>query len=197
MEVNNFLRYVLTIGIIMVVLGTIVIIWSILNQTLNLQICQEQISMSAKKVWRPFEEAREFVRSLKLRNQTEWKEYLESGERPNDIPSSPDSNYKNNGWINWGDWLGTGSIATKNRVYLSFKEAREFARSLKLNAQREWFQYAKTDEKPDEIPADPTDDYKNDGWKDWIDWLGNEDRIVSEETKRKMSEAAKGRKKPL
>ena len=185
----------------------------------------------------------------------EWYQYAKTDEKPDDIPSSPDIIYKNDGWISLGDWLGTGSIATKNRVYLSFKEAREFARSLKLNASREWFQYAKTDEKPDDIPGNPRDAYlndgwiswgdwvgtewrpfdeargfarslklrgveewyqyaktdekpndipaapsyvyKNDGWKDWIDWLGNEDRIVSEETKRKMSEAAKGRKKPL
>ena len=142
--------------------------------------------MVTKKVWTSFNKAREFVRSLKLRNQTEWKEYLESGERPNDIPSSPDSNYKNNGWINWGDWLGTGSIATKNRVYLSFNEARDFARSLNLRGVEEWRQYSKSNKKPDDIPANPGIIYKNNGWKDWVDWLGNENRTYSEETRRKI-----------
>ena len=70
--------------------------------------------MTAKKVWRPFDEAREFVRSLQLRNQTEWNEYCKSNKKPDDIPSSPDIIYKNDGWISLGDWLGTGSIATKN-----------------------------------------------------------------------------------
>ena len=83
------------------------------------------MSMRAKKVWRPFDEAREFARSLQLRNQTEWHEYLESGERPDDIPSNPNIIYKNDGWIDIGDWLGTGSIATKNSAYLSFNERVE------------------------------------------------------------------------
>ena len=137
--------------------------------------------MSAKKAWRPFEEARDFARSLNLRNQTEWKEYLESGERPNDIPSSPDSNYKNNGWINWGDWLGTGSIATKNRVYLSFNEARDFTRSLNLRSQTEWQQYCKSGKdgvpRLNDIPANPGIIYKNNGWKGYPDWLGYEDLV--------------------
>ena len=80
------------------------------------------------------------------------------------------------------------------KAWRPFDEARGFARSLQLKNVKEWEQYAKTDEKPNDIPAAPSYVYKNDGWKNWIDWLGNEDRIVSEETKRKMSEAAKGRK---
>ena len=133
--------------------------------------------MSAKKVWRPFEEAREFVRSLNLKNEDEWQQYLKSGKdgipKPDDIPSSPDSNYKNNGWIDWGDWLGTGSIAPKNREFLPFEEAREFARSLKLRNRDGWYEYCKSGERPDDIPANPGIIYKNDGWKGMIDWLGN------------------------
>ena len=84
------------------------------------------------------------------------------------------------------------------KVWRPFEEAREFARSLQLNASREWQRYAKTDERPDDIPSHPAEAYKND-WISWIDWLGNEDRVhglkgkkKSEETKRKMSETHKG-----
>ncbi|MBE43614.1 MAG: hypothetical protein CMO16_00300 [Thaumarchaeota archaeon] len=58
-----------------------------------------------KKVWRSFEEARKFTRSLKLRNQTEWNQYYMSNKdgipKPDDIPSAPWKIYKNdwNGWI--------------------------------------------------------------------------------------------------
>ena len=37
-----------------------------------------------RKKWRPFEEAREFIRSRKLKNQGEWLEYSKSGESPAD-----------------------------------------------------------------------------------------------------------------
>ena len=37
-----------------------------------------------------------------------------------------------------GDWLGTSNIASHLREYLSFKEARAFARSLNLKSEAEW-----------------------------------------------------------
>ena len=61
------------------------------------------------KVWKPFEEAREFARSLKLRNPTEWHEYCKSGKdgipKPNDIPSIPHLTYENKGWNGYIDLL--------------------------------------------------------------------------------------------
>jgi hypothetical protein len=46
------------------------------------------------KVYRPFKEAREFVRSLGLKNHEEWKEYCKSGNKPDDIPAAPWNTYK-------------------------------------------------------------------------------------------------------
>jgi len=129
--------------------------------------------MPAKKVWKPFEEAREFARSLQLNASREWYGYCKSGEKPDDIPVSPKDVYKNDGWKDWFDWLGT------DREWRPFEEAREFARSLKLRGQEEWYQYAKTDEKPNDIPEHPNDVYNND-WKGMIDWLGNEWRPFKE-----------------
>ena len=40
------------------------------------------------RVFRSFSEAREFVRSLELKSQSEWNAY-KSGKRPADIPSNP------------------------------------------------------------------------------------------------------------
>ena len=153
------------------------------------------------KVWKPFDEAREFARSLNLRNRDEWKQYCKSGKdgipRPDDIPSAPDDVYKNDGWKGFGDWLGTGSIAPKNREFLPFEEARDFARSLNLRNRDGWYEYCKSGERPDDIPANPGIIYKNDGWKGYPDWLANEDRVISEESRRKMREAHRARKKKL
>ena len=123
---------------------------------------------------------------MKLTSQNAWAKYRKSGKIPHDVPSRPELHYKNDGWKGFGDWLGTGSIATKNRVYLSFNEARDFARSLNLRGVEEWRQYSKSNKKPDDIPANPGIIYKNNGWKDWVDWLGNENRTYSEETRRKI-----------
>ena len=64
----------------------------------------------ARLSWRPFSEARCFVRSLSLNNYREWLLYCKvelpgQAEKPEDIPVNPDTYYKGE-WKNWGDWLG-------------------------------------------------------------------------------------------
>jgi len=39
--------------------------------------------------FRSFTEAKKFFRSLGLKNQREWKEYVKSGKKPDDIPALP------------------------------------------------------------------------------------------------------------
>jgi hypothetical protein len=122
--------------------------------------------------WRPFEEAREYARSLGLAGQKEWNEWAKSDKRPRDIPSQPASVYKEQ-WVSTGDWLGTGYVSNRKRTYRPFVEAREFARGLGLKTYGEWKAWAKTDARPDDIPAGPEQVYKQE-WQGMIDWLGTE-----------------------
>ena len=93
---------------------------------------------SISLIWIPttiaisFEESRKFVHKLELKNQKEWQKYASSDQRPAEIPNSPSSIYKNKGWINIGDFIGTGAIATTLRNYLSYKDAKNFVRKLKF-----------------------------------------------------------------
>jgi len=121
---------------------------------------------------RSFEEAKDFVQSLNLKGQKEWNEYCKSGKRPDDIPVYANEVYKNKGWINWGDFLGTGNIATYNKEYRSFGEARDFVQSLNLKGQKEWREYCKLGKNPDDIPADPSQVYKGKGWISSGDFFG-------------------------
>ncbi|MBN9543369.1 MAG: DEAD/DEAH box helicase family protein [Alphaproteobacteria bacterium] len=119
-----------------------------------------------------FEDARDYVRSLKLRTVQEWKDYCKSGLKPHDIPAQPQDSYKNKGWISWGDWLGTFREANFNIIYLSFEEARDFAQSLKLKSIQEWRLFCKSNQVPPNIPRKPDHVYRNKGWVNWGDWLG-------------------------
>jgi hypothetical protein len=119
-----------------------------------------------------FKKAREFVHSLNLQSSKEWGEYYSSHDLPKNIPRIPSSAYKNKGWKNMGDWLGTGKIANQNRVFMTIDYARKFVHSLKLKNMREWKEYCKSGDKPKDIPANPDTTYKNSGWKDWGDFLG-------------------------
>jgi hypothetical protein len=58
----------------------------------------------------PFNKARAYARSLEFRNQKEWQKWATSGSRPNNIPSNPYKTYAEKGWVDWGDWLGTGNV---------------------------------------------------------------------------------------
>ncbi|RMZ49829.1 hypothetical protein EB821_01045 [Candidatus Marinimicrobia bacterium PRS2] len=124
------------------------------------------------KVWLEFTKARLFVRKLKLKNESEWRKYTKSGKKPSNIPVNPGQVYKDTGWSGMGDWLGTGYIHHQLRKFTTFKKARLFVRNLKLKNQKEWFEYSKSGNKPVHIPGAPQKKYKNEGWKNWGDFLG-------------------------
>jgi hypothetical protein len=119
-----------------------------------------------------FEGAREFVRKLKLKHRVEWFKYRKSGKKPKNIPSGPDITYKGKGWNGWGDFLGTGTIAPQDRIFLSLEEAREFVRKLKLKGVKEWREYSKLWKESNNIPFNPYWTYRDKGWISWGDFLG-------------------------
>src|SRR5215217_2163014 len=122
------------------------------------------------KAWRSFEEARQFARALGLKSVSEWHEYRRSGQRPDDIPSNPNKTYASE-FKGYGDWLGTGAVASFDRQYRPFEEAREFVRALGLKSVSEWHEYRRSDEKPDDIPSGPGRVYASE-LKGYGDWLG-------------------------
>lgn len=120
-----------------------------------------------------FDDARLFAHSLKLNSANQWKEYCKSGNKPFNIPSIPENTYKNKGWVSYADWLNTNNIQSGKINYREFKKAREFVRKLKLKSNNEWNDYSKSKSKPNDIPATPMSTYKNKGWLNMGDWLGN------------------------
>ena len=132
-----------------------------------------------KQRQRSFEDARAFAQQLALKTVREWRNYCASGEKPNDIPAYPDEAYAETGWVTWGDFLGTGSVAPYLIEYRPFAEARDFVRALGLNTQDQWQEYCRSGIKPDDIPATPASTYKDDGWKGVGDWLGTDRQYKS------------------
>ena len=117
--------------------------------------------------WMPFEEAREFVRSLKLKRQEEYWEYIRK-EKPYNLPSSPSGVYKDSGWISYPDFLGYKSLF---REVLSYIEAKKIVQKYNLKSSGEWRDFDKSN-LPGNIPKRPSNVYKNNGWISWSDFLG-------------------------
>jgi hypothetical protein len=128
--------------------------------------------LRVKPVFQSFEDARPFARNLGLRSKKEWDAYSKSGLRPPDIPSNPHVVYRSKGWINYGDWLGTGHMAPRFRRYRSFEEGRVYARGLGLKSRAAWNAFAKSRQLPPDIPACPHQIYARKGWAGCGDWLG-------------------------
>ena len=133
--------------------------------------------------FRPFEEARQFARSLSLKGQKDWLRFCsgslsDRGIRPVDVPSNPQLTYRHLGWRNWSDWLGV-PVAPRYRPKRPFKDARKFAHTLGLATGSEWQRWCKgliagKPPKPFDIPSAPRIAYYNSGWNGWSDWLGSE-----------------------
>jgi hypothetical protein len=122
--------------------------------------------------YRSFEEARAFVRGLGLTSNKAWRAYCKSRKKPDDIPSNPANTYAEAGWAGWGDWLGTGIVASYLRKYRPFEEACTFVRGLGLKSQAEWKTYCNSGQKPTDIPSNPNLVYAGVGYAGWGDWLG-------------------------
>ncbi|MDD2765970.1 MAG: hypothetical protein PHE83_18565 [Opitutaceae bacterium] len=128
---------------------------------------------------RPYAEAREFVRSLKLRSAKEWRDYARNGlpglpPKPADIPSKVAECYRSSGWRGFNDWLGTTPSRRKTRLqpWRPFAEAREFIRSRDFRTQLAFRVWCRDGPKPIDIPMHPDQIYLDSGWAGWADWLG-------------------------
>lgn len=135
-----------------------------------------------KRVYRPYEEARAYIRQFRFKNMREFLKWARSGKRPVDIPSTPKVNYKDKGWISWNDFLGSNNFNTRTAQFLPFSEARQFAHSLKLKTEKEWFEWTKGilripgfPEKPKDLPQGPAKVYEKE-WQGWSDFLGTNQR---------------------
>jgi len=138
-----------------------------------------------EKQYRSYDEAKKFVRPLKLKNYNEWVEYCKSGNKPDDIPSDPWNVYEKE-WCGNGLFLGVYDPNLEKRGYRTLHESMTVVHNLNLKNYDEWVEYCKSGEKPSTIPAEPDQVYKNEGWLGWGHWLGTVKKMTPDEEYAKM-----------
>ena len=130
-----------------------------------------------------FDEVREFVRCLNLRNDTEWYTWSRSSERPEHVPLNPEKSYANE-WVSWPDFLGTTKEVIRARRYRTFDEARIYVHELRLKNHKEFENWCHSGDRPSDIPSGPQKIYRLSGWRSWGDFLGTIDRGVEVKSER-------------
>lgn len=153
-------------------------------------------------------EVKEYIKNLGINSKNSWNEFKNSLNFPNFLPKEPQVIYQNNGWKDFHDFLSLEKDINKYKLknnrnkYLTFQEARKFARSLKLTSKRKWELYCNGelenyDKKPECIPLNPYI-YQNEGFLDFNDWLGAKREYMLEQialdtnlSKNKLIERAK------
>lgn len=75
-----------------------------------------------QRIFLPFEDARNWARSLNLKLSKEWRK-LDLDKLPDGITKKPERTYKNKGWINYYDWLG---IERKTKISFGEKKIFDF-----------------------------------------------------------------------
>ena len=127
------------------------------------------MSRQKRKLFLPFLKARRKIRSLGLNSAKEWRQYRKT-TKLNDIPANPDQYYIEE-WQGWGDWLGTGRIAEKDKVFRSYAEASLWAQENRICSDNEWREAVKSGRIPSDIPRNPRLTYK-DKWTTSGDFYG-------------------------
>ena len=151
-----------------------------------------------KSSWLPFREARMIVRQYGFEYEEEWNIFIKGKlpkrtPLPADIPQNPDQMYRLHGWKGWNDWLVDPD---KKIEYAGFYQARDFARSLRINNQIEWRPFIKQnaallEEYQMVLPERPHLEYREKGWKNWEDWLGKQIKFKDFQTTRKFVHSLK------
>jgi hypothetical protein len=135
------------------------------------------------KRFHSFTDERDFVRSLNLKSQSEFRNFIRENPQVR-LATAPHQKYQNDGWVNWGDWLGTGRVATREKKYLTLADARNLVRSMNINSSTDYLQWWRANPALSaDLPAKPPKTYKNSGWIGWEDFLDKRGKMTFEELK--------------
>lgn len=127
-----------------------------------------QLSRDGRKVFWSYERARDWARGAGVKTGIQWEQMSKDKVLPIGVPAQPYKVYKGK-FKNWGEFLGTGHVATKDKAFMSYEEARSWAKSLNITNMIEWKEKRK-EFGSEGIPAHPHRIYKE--FTNWGEFLG-------------------------
>lgn len=139
----------------------------------NANVQSRRINVKSKKKkptdepkdYPPFEEAREYVRSLGFRNRSQYKVWAKERTGTVNVPENPDEVYADK-WKSWNDFLGIEELMT-------YEEAMAYIKPFGFRTFAEFQKWSASEQRPSNFPSDPRRKYKE-HWINWQDFLGVE-----------------------
>lgn len=129
-----------------------------------------------KANWRTYDESRKYTIEAGLKTVKQWNVFCKSKNKPPDIPTAPQTIYKNSGWKSWASFFDTDNIRGD---FWDYKTSEAYVRKLALNKEKDFRKYKQgllisLPPYPKELPKNPDTYYKNNGKPDfsWGDFLG-------------------------
>lgn len=116
------------------------------------------------KIFVSYDECKIFTKENNIKSQKEWFSFK---NKPNNIPSSPSTAYKE--WISWMDFFDRVEKNIKFE-YLSYKDASYLLISNNIRNYTDFRKFINNKTKIYKIPAKP-DLYYKDEWISWYDFL--------------------------
>lgn len=128
-----------------------------------------------------YDECKKWVKEhTNIKSKTQWSNNIDKLDEH--IPKYPRQRYLNDGWVSWGDFLGTGKISDNYVNYLSYDDAKKVIHELNLKKVVQYKEIVKRHGIPNNIPNRPDRYYLNRGWVSWSDFLGCE--IIANQNKK-------------
>ena len=154
------------------------------------------------KLFLSYKIAQAKIRKFKLANRQEFRKWIKT-YKAFDLPKAPSIVYKNKGWKNWSEFLGTDNLGSKAHAYkfLSHSKARALVRKLHFKNKIEFKLWTKNkitknslaQKLPNfprgKIPSDPELAYKGKGFKDLRDFLGTDNLAFYQKKTRPFDKA--------
>jgi len=125
---------------------------------------------NARPDWYPtYAEAQAAAQALGIKTQPDYTKRYREDQR---LPSNPDVSYANAGWMDWYDFLGNA----RPDWYPTYAEAQAAAEALGIKNQPDYKKRRREDQR---LPSKPSQFYADAGWRDWYNFLGNENRTAA------------------
>ena len=119
-----------------------------------------------------YSQAKKTIAHLSLISRIEWNIYSKSGNKPLNIPSSPNSVYKKD-WKGWGDFLCNNNIAPQNLEFVNYEEACKIIQENGIKSFSQFQKFKLTENfNLFNLPKAPEVVYKNHGWIGYSAFFG-------------------------